>query len=412
MGTEDKNLQPPLEGVRVLELGQVIAGTFGGLVLADLGAEVIKVESPRGDIGRNPQIANMRGYSAVFLTLNRGKKSVVLDLKRPEGLEVFYDLVRDSDAVIDNFRPGVLERLRVDYDSLAAVNPRIVCCSITGYGSEGPNRGLPSFDLIHQATSGLLSVTGERGGPPARLGIPLADLGTPLFGLHGLLAALIERERTGRGRRIEVSMFESMRFLHTYDAVIYLNEGEVPEAWGTQHKYHVPWQAFETADGRYVVVATREEVFWQAYCRALEMEHLADDPRFRTNLDRLEHRDELIPLLEERMRKLPAAEWLERLGREGVPAAPVNNVAEAIESGITPNDGVIEVEYGPLGRMKAMQTPIYDGSAPPERRLGPPELGRHTEEVLREVAGRSDEEIESLRREGVALTDADVADAS
>ncbi len=253
----------------------------------------------------------------------------MIDLKHERGLEVFYDLVRRSDVVVDNFRPGVLERMRADYATLAKVNPRIVCCSITGFGGKGPNRDLPSFDVIHQAMSGHMSITGEPGGKPVRVGVPLADLGVALFAVQGILATLLEREKTGLGQRVELSMFESMTFLLGYDATIYLNTGRVRHAWGTTHAHHVPWQVFETSDG-WLVVATREEVFWQSFCEAIDRPDLADDPRFARNRDRVANRDELVEILQACLRVRPTADWLAAFRAKQVPSAPVNNFAQAL----------------------------------------------------------------------------------
>jgi len=393
----------PLAGIRVLEMGQIISGTLAGMLMADLGADVIKIESPAGDLGRNPGIASIDGESAVFLAFNRGKRSVCLDLKKDGGRSVLLDLVRRSDVVIDNFRPGVLQRMEVDYERLAAVNPAIVCCSITGFGTSGPQAGLPSFDLVHQARSGLLSVTGPIGGPPARAGIPLGDLAAPLFALHGIMAALIARQATGRGRLVEVSMLESLTFLHTYDAVMYLNGGPLPTAWGTQHAHLVPWQAFETSDG-YVVVATREERLWQNFCAAIGLPALADDPDFRTNADRVANRDRLIPLLEERMRTRSTGAWLEVLGEREVPAAPVNDLAAALaEPALTQHDAVVEVPHPRLGGLRMLANPVrLSGSE--LAYAGPPALGEHTADVLASVGGYDTGTIASLIDAGVIRT--------
>ncbi|MGH7902974.1 MAG: CaiB/BaiF CoA transferase family protein [Candidatus Dormibacteraceae bacterium] len=399
-----------LERIRVLELGQVIAGTFAGMILADLGADVIKIEAPRGDLGRNPQIAPLGGESALFLTFNRGKKSVVIDLKKEGGLAVLDDLVRHSDVVIDNFRPGVLDRIGAGHDRLAGINPGVVSCSITGFGEGDAERTAPSFDLIHQALSGLLSVTGERDGPPVRIGIPLADVATPMFALHGILAALVARQFTGQGQRIDVSMFQAMTFLHTYDAVIYLNGGEQPHAWGTQHAHHVPWQAFETSDG-HIVVATREEVFWKNLCRAIGLPELAADPRFAENAGRVAHREELIPILAERITRRTSAEWMGIFRAGQVPAAPVNDLAgalaeRALNSG---GGGVIEVPFAPLGSLRMLANPVRMSDGEP-RRSAPPLLGEHTRQVLGAVAGYRPEAIAELERRGVVASRAKVAD--
>lgn len=394
----------PLSHIRVLEMGQIISGTFAGMLMADLGADVIKVEAPRGDLGRNPGIANLRGESAVFLAFNRGKRSIVLDLKKERGLQTFHDLVRGSDVVIDNFRPGVVDRMGVDFESLSRLNPGIVCCSITGFGQKGPQRGMPSFDLIHQAMSGLLSVTGQKDGPPARIGIPLADLGAPMFALHGILAALIARQWTGRGQKVEISMFESMTFLHTYDAVMYLNEGVQPRAWGTQHAHLVPWQAFETRDG-YVAVATREEGLWRSFCAAIGLPELADDPAYGTNADRVAHRGELIPMLEDRMRLGSSAEWLEAFAKYGVPAAPVNDLAHALaEPTLTQNDGVVQVAYAPIGEVRMLANPLRLTDSE-HVYTSPPLLGEHTRDVLAQVAGYDADLIAELVRDGVVNRD-------
>ena len=285
----------PLEGVRILELGQIIAGTYGCQVLSDLGAEVIKVESPEGDLGRNPSVAHYRGVSALFLTLNRNKKSIVIDLKTEAGRAIFYDLVKVSDVVLDNFRPGVLERLRIDYPTLRAINPRIIQCSVTGFGLTGAYKDYPALDINIQAISGHMAITGEPGRPPVRVGIPLADLSGGIFSCKGILAALFDRERSGKGRRIELSMFDCMLNLLGYIGTLWLTNGDLPRPPGSAHEYTVPWQAFAASDG-YVVVATRQEVFWRRLCDVMEQPSLADDARFATNAKRIENRDELVPI--------------------------------------------------------------------------------------------------------------------
>jgi crotonobetainyl-CoA:carnitine CoA-transferase CaiB-like acyl-CoA transferase len=258
----------PLEGIRILELGQIIAGTYGSQVLSDLGAEVIKVESPEGDLGRIPSVAPYRGLSALFLTLNRNKESVVINLKREPGRALFYDLVKVADVVVDNFRPGVLERLKIDYDILSRLNPRLIQCSVTGFGTTGAYKDYPALDIIIQAISGHMAITGEPGRPPVRIGIPLADISGGIYSCKGILAALFERERTGRGSRVELSMFDAMLHLLGYIGTLWLTAGVLPQPPGSAHDYTVPWQAFAAKDG-YLVVATRQEGFWKKLCGAL-----------------------------------------------------------------------------------------------------------------------------------------------
>ena len=392
----------PLEGIRILELGQIIAGCFATIPLGDLGAEVIKVEPFKGDAGRMPSVGNLRGASALFLTFNRNKQSIVLDLKRPEGLEVFYDLARRSDVVIDNFRPGVLKRLRVDYESLKTVNPRIISCSVTGFGEESPYRDRPSYDLVHQAMTGLMSITGEPGRPPVRAGIPLADLAGPIFACKGILIALLERERTGEGQRVDVAMFDGLSALLTYTATLYLSQGEVPPPPGSAHEYMVPYQAFQTSDGHMVVV-TREESFWRKLCQALGRPELAEDPRFASNAARVRHREVLIPLLEDVFRRKRTDEWVALLDEAGVPAAPVNTLDKALDD---PHhelrDMVVRFDYPGVGPVRALGNPIKLSRHPRARCAPPPTLGQQTDEILSRVLGYPPERIEALRRQGIA----------
>jgi crotonobetainyl-CoA:carnitine CoA-transferase CaiB-like acyl-CoA transferase len=386
----------PLSGIRVLELGQIIAGTYGGMILADLGAEVIKVEPPRGDLGRNPDQATVGGVSAIHLTMNRGKKSIAIDLKKPAGLAAFHDLVRNSDVVIDNFRPGVVERIQVDYATLSRINPRIICCSVSGFGQRGPDRDSRSFDLIHQGMTGHMSVTGEPGGPPAREGVPLADLGGAIFSVPAVLAAVIDRERTGRGQFVELSMFQTMTFLLSYDATMYLNTGAVPHAWGSAHAYAVPWQAFQTADG-WVVVATREESLWRRFCAVIELPELADDPRFALNRDRVANREQLVPILEMRIREGTSDDWLRRFHEGEVPAGPVNTVAEALDHPtLAATGGIVDVPVEPLGSIRMLANPIRFANDPDPAYTGAPLLGEHSRSVLRDVAGYPDARVDAL----------------
>ena len=304
----------PLSGVRILELGQIIAGTYGSQVLSDLGAEVIKVETPDGDLGRNPSVAPYKGLSGLFLTLNRNKQSIVINLKSEEGREVFYDLVKVCDVVIDNFRPGVLERLQIDYATLSKINPRIIQCSVTGFGSEGVYKNYPALDINIQAISGHMAVTGEPGRPPVRVGIPLADMSGGIYSCKGILAALFDRERTGKGRRIELSMFDCMLSLLGYMGTMWLTNGEIPKPPGSAHDYTVPWQAFAVKDG-YIVVATRQENFWRKLCEVLERSELADDPRFATNANRVKNRAQLLPDLEAIFLTRTVDDWLDASAR-------------------------------------------------------------------------------------------------
>jgi crotonobetainyl-CoA:carnitine CoA-transferase CaiB-like acyl-CoA transferase len=390
----------PLEGVRILELGQVIAGTYGSQMLSDLGAEVIKVETPEGDLGRNPSVAPYRGLSGLFLTLNRNKQSIVINLKNEAGRNIFYDLVKMSDVVVDNFRPGVLERLQIDYPTLSRINPRIIHCSVTGFGTEGAYKNYPAFDIIIQAISGHMAITGEPGRPPARVGIPLADLSGGIYSCKGILAALFDRERTGKGRRVELSMFDSMLALLGYMGTMWLTNGELPQPPGSAHDYTVPWQAFEASNG-YVVVATRQEVFWRKLCGVLEDASLADDPRFATNALRVENRAMLVPQLERIFRTRTVADWLERLRAAEVPAAPVNNLDGAFaEPPVAEREMIVEYDHPDVGKVRLPGNPIKFSGISGTISKPAPRLGEHTDAILSQLLNLTADQLASLRQQG------------
>jgi crotonobetainyl-CoA:carnitine CoA-transferase CaiB-like acyl-CoA transferase len=346
-------------------------------------------------------VAPYKGVSTLFLTFNRNKKSVVINLKTDAGRALFHDLVRISDVVVDNFRAGVLERLKVDYATLSAINPRIIQCSVTGFGTDGAYKDYPALDIIIQAISGHMSFTGEPGRPPARVGVPLADLSGGIFSCKGILAALYERERTGKGCRVETTMFDGMLNLLSYIGTLYLTAGELPLPQGSAHEFTVPWQAFRAQDG-YVVIATRQENFWRKLCAVLGAPAMAEDPRFATNPQRLEHRAELVPTIEAILRTRTVADWLARLRAAEVPAAPVNDLAGAFgEPPVAAREMIVEYYHPEVGRVRLPGNPIkLDGAGPTISRPAP-RLGEHTDEVLRELLGLPVERIAELRKEGV-----------
>lgn len=390
----------PLEGVRILELGQIIAGTYGSQVLSDLGAEVIKVETPDGDLGRNPSVAPFRGLSGLFLTLNRNKQSIVINLKSEDGRGVFYDLVKTCDVVVDNFRPGVLERLQIDYATLSRINPRIIQCSITGFGSEGIYKNHPALDINIQAISGHMAITGEPNRPPVRVGIPLADMSGGIYSCKGILAALFDRERSGKGRRIELSMFDCMLSLLGYMGTMWLTNGELPRPPGSAHDYTVPWQAFAVADG-YIVVATRQENFWRRLCDVLERPSLADDPRFASNADRVRNRAALLPELERVFLTRTVDDWLARLRAAEVPAAPVNNLDRAFaEPPVAERDMIVEYDHPDVGTVRLPGNPIKMSDMGKTPSTPAPQLGQHTDAVLDRLLGISGARLARLRKSG------------
>ena len=391
----------PLQDVRILELGQIIAGTYGCQILSDLGAEVIKIESPGGDLGRIPSVAPVNGLSGLFLTYNRNKKSVVIDLKSEDGRELFYGLVKKADIVIDNFRPGVLERLKVDYGTLNAINPRIIQCSVTGFGSSGEYKNLPALDIIIQSISGHMSITGEKGQPPVRTGIPLADLSGGIFSCKGLLAALYEREKTGKGRRLEISMFDGMLNLLSYIATVRLSGGELPMRLGSAHEFTVPWEAFETTDG-FLVIACRQDNFWLRLCDALKRPDLAADTRFTTNGLRVENREILVPILKDIFVEKSTSDWLELMRDFDVPAAPVNDIDGAFaEPPVAERDMIVSYEHPEAGPVRLPGNPIKFDGAPETISEPAPLLGEHTEVLLKEILELNAEAIADLKARGI-----------
>ena len=389
-----------LSGVRILELGQIIAGTYGSQLLSDLGAEVIKIEPPNGDLGRLTSIAPYRGQSGLFLTFNRNKKSMVINLKSDEGLKIFYDLVKISDVVVDNFRPGVLEKLKIDYQTLRQLNNKIIQCSVTGFGNTGEYKDLPALDIIIQSISGLMAITGEPNRPPARVGIPISDLGGGVFSSNGILAALYQRERTGVGTRVELSMFDAMLSLLSYMGTMWLTNRELPEPQGSKHEYTVPWQAFSAKDG-YLVIAARQDVFWEKLCSVLNLPKLSSDERFKTNQDRVENRDVLVPILEDQFIKRTVEDWLKDFREAGVPAAPVNNLdAVFSEPPVSERQMIVSYEHPEVGKVKLPGNPIKLGGMTEVISKPAPLLGEHTEELLKSLLKLSPGQVKELREAG------------
>jgi len=377
------------EGVRVLDLSRMLAGPYGSMLLADMGAEVIKVEEPDGGdpmrVMGPPFLPD--GESAYFLSINRNKKSVALDLTKPEGRRVFLDLAAEADVVWENFRPGV--------------NPRLVMCSISAYGQDGPYRDWPAFDLALQAMGGAMSVTGEDGRPPVRMGLPMGDLAGGMFGAFAVAGALFRRERTGRGAHVDLSLLDCQVSLLTYMAQYFWTDGRVPRPLGSGHASVVPYGALATRDG-HLIVAIFAEKFWAGFCGAVERAEWARDARFATNRDRVAHRAELMALIEARFRERTTDEWLHRLHAAGVPAAPILAVDRVLDDPqVRHRRMVVELEHPRHGALATLGTPIkVDGAL--EAPLAPPaRLGEHTEIVLRELLKYPAERIAALRREGV-----------
>jgi crotonobetainyl-CoA:carnitine CoA-transferase CaiB-like acyl-CoA transferase len=390
-----------LAGIRILDLTQMLAGPYGSLILADLGAEVIKIEPPDGDKKRTLGGEAKVGHEDVgFYALNRNKRGVVLDLKVPAAREVFLDLVRVSDVVLDNFRPGVMDRLGLGYETLSRVNPRIIGCSVSGYGATGPMRDYPSYDLVVQALAGAMSMTGEPGRPPVRMGLPVADLAGGIFAAHGIMAALLARHRTGRGQQVDVALLDSLVSMLVYYTSRYFAEGRSEGPVGSGHPSLVPYQAFRARD-RHFVVAVPTNRFWERLCRAIDREDLIDDPRFRTNDDRAAHREQLVPLLERTFAGQDAAHWVERLRRAGIPTAPVNDLEGALHEPQVRARGMVVFQEHPTGMRIGMSgNPIKLSHTPGETFVLAPLLAEHTGEVLGGLLGYAPDRIRALEAAG------------
>jgi crotonobetainyl-CoA:carnitine CoA-transferase CaiB-like acyl-CoA transferase len=391
------------EGVRVLDLSRMLAGPYGSMLLADMGAEVIKVEEPDGGdpmrVMGPPFLAE--GESAYFLSINRNKKSLALDLTRPAGRDVFLDLAARADVVWENFRPGVLERLGLAYAALAAVNPRLILCSISAYGQSGPYRDWPAFDLALQAMGGGMSITGEEGGRPVRMGLPMGDLAGGMFGAFAVAGALFRRSRTGQGAHVDLALLDCQVSLLTYVAQYYWADGRVPGRMGSGHTSVVPYQALATSDG-HLIVAIFAEKFWGGFCRAVEHQEWEADPRFATNRDRVAHRAALMSLVETTFATRSTEAWLDRLQRAGVPAAPILGVDRVLaDPQVAHRRMVVEVEHPRLGRLPTLGTPMkIDGVMEPGITVAPA-LGEHTDAILGGLLGYPAERLATLRREGV-----------
>ncbi len=389
-------------GVRVLDLSRMLAGPYGSMLLADLGAEVIKVEEPDGG---DPMRAMgppflPDGESAYFLAINRSKKSVAVDLTAAAGRAVFHDLVRHADVVWENFRPGIMARLGCDYGTLSSANPRIVVCSISAYGQSGPYRDWPAFDLALQAMGGAMSVTGEPGRPPARMGLPMGDLSGGLFGALAVAGALFRRELTGKGTHIDLSLLDCQVSLLTYMAQYFWTDGRVPGPMGSSHASVVPYQALATRDG-HLIVAVFAEKFWGGFCRAAGRPEWEHDPRFATNRDRVGRRDELTALIAACFAEDTTDAWLARLQAEGVPAAPIQTIDRVlVDSQVKHREMVTVMDHPVHGPLPTLGTPIKVDGALGLHVVPPPRLGQHTDDVLGRLLGYPPDRIAALRRAG------------
>ena len=390
-----------LDGIRVLELTNFMAGPFCGMLLADLGADVIKVENPKGGDFTRTAAPFLGGESAGFLAVNRNKRSIALDLKADRGREIFLDLVRRSDVVIENLRPGTLDDLGIGYGVLSEANPRIILSSASGFGQTGPYKDRAALDLIVQGMSGLMSITGEDGRPPVKVGVPISDLSAAIFGAYAILAALRVRDREGVGQHIDVSLLESAIALQAWETSSYFATGEVPRPLGSAHRINAPYQAFRTADG-YVTIGATTPGNWHAFCVALGLEALERDARFAKVSERRLRYKELAVLIEAVTVTRPSQHWYRELERVGVPCGVLYSLDQVLADEHVQARGVVkEVAHAKLGTVRVTGSPVRFSRTPLRMERAGPMLGEHTREILGEL-GRPD--ADALERDGVVAS--------
>ena len=390
----------PLDGIRVVDLSRVVSGPYCTMTLADMGADVIKIEEPgRGDESRAFGPPFLGGESPYFLSINRNKRSCTVNLKCDDGHAILRRLIARADVLVQNFRPGAVERLGLGYDALAARHPRLVYCSISGFGDSGPDAARPGYDLIVQGESGLMDLTGEADGPPTRIGTSIADLTSGLMAAQGILLALYARRTTGRGQHVRVAMLDAVVSLLTYNTGNYFATGEAPTRRGNDHPSVAPYQTLRAADG-WINLGIANDALWRRYCDAIGRPDLRDDPRFATAPARVRHRTELVPMIEALTAERTVEDWIDALGAAGVPCGRIRNVAEVCTNPqLTQRGKVVERPHPTAGDVKMIGQPIELGATPARIRTAPPLLGEHTDDVLRET-GYTAEEIGALRERG------------
>ena len=395
----------PLNGVKVIDLTHMLAGPYAGMVLADLGAEVVKVEPlgsgemTRGLLKNDPNYS-FKNFGAYFLTLNRNKKSVSIDLKNKKGLEVFYDLVRSADVVLNNFSAGVVSKLKIDFENLSSINPKIITCSITGFGETGPHSTRPAYDQIVQAYSGGMSITGKDSKSPTRAGIPIGDLGSGLYSVIGILSALYSREKTQKGQHIDLSLLDVQISLLTYMATMQTLSGIDPEPIGNAHFVHVPYNSFTTSDG-FVVIAVITDEFWQSLKSVVKVGTL-DDSKFDSSIDRLKNQAFIENELNKVLSTQTSDHWIDKLNKAKVPCAPINKFSDALnDEQVKHRNMIVEVEHPDGGFVKMPGNPVKMSYTNEESYSSPPHLGTDTREILKNWSKYEDDKIESLENEKI-----------
>lgn len=392
---------PPLKGIRVLDMSRVLAGPYCSMTLSDLGAEIIKVEIPgRGDDTRAfPPF--LKGESSYYLSLNRGKKSLTLNLKDKRGVKILHRLVEKCDIVLENFRPGVTKRLGVDYDALKGIKDDLIYCSISSFGQTGPYAKWPGYDLIIQGMSGLMGITGESDRPPVRVGVAVTDINAGMYATMAILSALRVRDQRGIGQYLDVSMMDTAVSWLTYMAGNYFASGKVPQRMGGAHPSIVPYQTFEAGDGKFLLVAGGNDRLFKILCEVIDMPQLVDDPNYGSNILRVENREVLVPIIQERLLTKPRDDWLAELRESGFPCGPVNAIDEVFsDPQLLHRDMLVTMDHPKIGEIKQIGAPLKFSETPCSVGLPPPMLGQHTDEVLKFI-GYTEEEVAALRKDSV-----------
>ena len=391
----------PLDGMKVLDLTRVLAGPYATMLLGDLGAEVIKIEQPgTGDESRNfGPFKN--GFSLYFMSVNRGKQSVTLNLKTERGQAIFKQLLKQTDILVENFRPGTMQKLGLDYDTLKGEQPSLIYAACSGFGQTGPYAQQGAYDMIIQGMGGIISITGEPDGPPVRVGTSISDITAALFTTIGVLSALHHRNRTGSGQFVDVAMLDSLVAVLENAVVRYFATGEAPKPLGARHPAITPFEAFASADG-HVIIALGNDTLWAKFCEHVDRHELISDERFRTNADRTENHSELFPILSEIMSQRPTDDWIDALGAIGVPCGPINAMDKVVSHPqVQAREMITRIAHDITGEVEVPGVPIKLSETPGNVDAPAPSLGEHTTEVLTDLLKMSADEVEQLRRDGV-----------
>jgi formyl-CoA transferase len=392
----------PLSGVRIIDLTRVVSGPFATMHLGDLGAEIIKIEEPEnGDDSRAFGPPFVGGESAYFLSVNRNKRSCAIDLKSDAGRQILLQLIDTADVVVQNFRPGTMERLGLDNNTLRKRNPKIICCAISGFGTAGPDAQRPGYDLIVQGEAGVMDITGDPNGQPTKVGTSIADMIAGLFAVQGILSALYERSQTGVARTVEISMLDALSSLLTFNAGIYFTTGASPTRRGNEHPTICPYEPFQVADG-WINLGVANDKFWRLFCDVTGAKDLSEDKRFTTAPDRVSHRLELTPLVAAILRDHTREYWVEKLGKAGIPCGLIRTVAEVCEAPqLTQRGMILSMEHPAAGAVRNISNPVRLDDEPLRHAAPPPMLGQHTHEILGSLLGFSSAQVAELSQRGV-----------